>query len=103
MLHGEAITNTFIGKNGSSQVTHDLMHLDQHPPSLLRVKSQRLYTRVYLTPLLRPVSADLAGAPDKTAFKRPRPSHVRRHEGESSVNVPRVEGRVGGAEQFDLW
>ena len=42
-------------------------------------------------------------SPDKTAFERFRPSHVRSHEGEGSVNVPRVEGRVGCAEQFDFW
>ena len=39
---------------------------------------------------------------DKATFERSRPSHVRSHEGEGSVNVPRVEGRVGCAEQFDL-
>ncbi len=103
MLNGETMTNAFIGKNGSSHVAHDLMHLDQDPPGVLRVKGQRRHSRVNLAPLLRPISADLVGTADKTAFERSRPSHVRRHEGEGGVNVPRVEGRVGCAEQFDLW
>ena len=97
------MTNALIGKNVSSHVAHDLMHLDQDPPGVIRVKRQRLHIRVDLAPLLRPISADLVGSTDKTAFERSRPSHIRRHEGEGGINVPRVESSVGCAEQFDLW
>ena len=94
------MTHTLIGKNGANQITHDLMHLDQDPSIVLWVKGQRLHSRVNLTPLLRPVSADFVWAADKTAFERSRPSHVRRHEDEGGGDVPRVESRVGCTEQF---
>src|SRR6516164_5677962 len=79
------------------------MHIDQNMLGPLRVKSHRLHVWVDLAPLLLPVSADLLMPTDKTAFERSRPSHVQSHEGEGSVNVPRVEGRAGCAEQLDLW
>lgn len=97
MRNGETMTHPLIGKNGSRHVAHDLMYLDYDPSGGLRVKSQRRYFRVDLAPLLRPVRADLIGATDEAAFERPRPSHVRRHEGEGGTNVPRVECRVGRA------
>src|SRR5947207_12494773 len=97
------MADVLIGKNCSSQVAHDLMHIDQDMLGPLGVKSHRLHVWVDLGPLLPPVSADLLVSTDKTAFERSRPSHVRSHEGEGRVNVPRVEGRVGRAEQFDLW
>jgi hypothetical protein len=28
MLNGETVTNVLIGKHGSGQIAHDLMHLD---------------------------------------------------------------------------
>ena len=103
MLNGETMPNVLIGKNGSSQVAHDLMHLDHDASGVLWVKSHRLHMRIDLAPLLRPVGADLFRSTDKAAFERSRPSHVRSHEGEGGVNVPRVESRVGCAEQIDLW
>ena len=87
-----------IGNHGSSQVAHDLMHIDQNMPGILRVKRNRLDVRIDLTPLLRPVSANLFWSTDKTAFERFRPSHVRGHEGKGGVDVARVEGSVRGAE-----
>ena len=97
------MAHALIGNNCSSQVAHDLMHIDQNMLGPLRVKSHRLHMWVDLAPLLLPVSADLLMPTDKTTFERSRPSHVRCHEGEGGVNVPRVESRVGSAEQFDLW
>ena len=99
---GEPMAYVLIGKNCSSQVAHDLMHIDQDLLGPLGVKRHRLHVWVDLAPLLPPVSADLLMSTDKATFERSRPSHVRSHEGEGSVNVPRVEGRVGCAEQFDL-
>ncbi len=85
MLDGKTMTNALIGKNGSGQIADDLMHLDQDAPGLLRVKSEWRHSRVNLTPLLGPVSADLVGAADKIALERSRPSHVRRHEAKRGV------------------
>lgn len=77
VFKGESMTHVLRGKNCSSFVTHDLMHIDQNAPSLLRVKGNRLDVRIDLAPLLRPVSANFLGPTDKTAFKRfglsPRP------------------------------
>jgi hypothetical protein len=103
VLKGESMTHVLIDKNCSSQVTHDLMHIDQNAPDLLRVKENRLDVRIDLAPLLRPVSANFFRSTDKTAFERFRPSHVRSHEGKGSVNVSRVEGCVCRMEQFDFW
>ena len=97
MLNSEAMTNTLIGKDGSSHVTHDLMHLDQYLTRVLRMKRQRRHMRVNLAPLLSPVSADLLGSANITAFERSRPSYVRRHDVEGSVNVPRIESCIGFA------
>jgi hypothetical protein len=94
MLNGETVSNVFIGKHGSDQIAHDLMHLDQDLPSILRVKGNRLDVGIDLAPLLRPVSADFFRSTDKTAFERLRLSHVRSHEGEGSIDVTHVEGRI---------
>ena len=93
----------FIDQNCSRQVTHDLMHLDQNAPGRLRVKGNRLDVGIDLTPLLRPVSANLFRSTDKTAFERFRPGHVRSHEGKRGGDVSRVEGSVGRTEQFNFW
>lgn len=81
------MAHVLIGKNCSSQVAHDLMHLDQDMLGPVRVKSHRLHMWVDLAPLLSPVSTDLLVSTDGTAFERSRPSHVRTHKGEGSVNV----------------
>jgi hypothetical protein len=99
----EPMAHVLVGKNCSSQVAHDLMHIDQDMLGPLRVKSDRLDEWVDLGPLLAPVSADLFVSTDKTAFERSRPNHIRSHEGEGGVDVPRVESCVGRAEKFDLW
>lgn len=96
------MTNAIIGKKGSCHVAHDLMHFDQDSSGILRVKRQRLDMWVDLAPLLRPVSTDLFRSADKAPFERSRPSHIRRHEGEGGINVPRVESRISRAEQFDV-
>ena len=97
------MTNVFIGDNGSGQVTNDLVHIYQDPIDVLRVKCNRLHVRIDLAPLLRPVSANLFGALYKAPFERSRPSHIWSHQGGGSINIPRIEGRVGRAEQLDLW
>lgn len=97
------MADVFVGKNRPTQVAHDLMHLDQNTPSLLRPKGHRLDVRVDLAPLFRPVSAHFLGPTDETAFERFWPRHVRGHEGKGSVDVSRVEGRVRRTEQFDFW
>lgn len=94
MLNGETVANVFIGKHGSGQIAHDLMHLDQDLPSVLRVKGNRLDVWIDLAPLLCPVSADFLRPMDKTAFERLRPGHVGSHEGDGGINVARVEGRI---------
>jgi hypothetical protein len=102
-INGEAMTDVFIGYNGSSHVTNDLMHFYQDPIGVLRVKSNRLHMRIDLAPLLGPISAHLFRPLYETAFERSRPRHVWRHQGEGSIDIPRVKGRVGCAEQLDLW
>src|SRR5262245_30525705 len=94
MLKGEPMAYVLIGNHGSSQVTHDQMHIDQNAPGLLRVKGNRLDVRIDLAPLLRPVSPNFVRPTDKTAFERFRPSHVRSHEGKRDINLTRVKGRV---------
>jgi hypothetical protein len=42
VFKGESMAHVFIGKNCSSFVTRDLMHIDQNAPGLLRVKGNRL-------------------------------------------------------------
>jgi hypothetical protein len=77
VFKGESMTHVLISKNCSSFVTHDLMHIDQNAPDLLRVKRNRLDVRIDLAPLLCPVSANFLGPADKTTFERfrlsPRP------------------------------
>ena len=97
MLHGETVADVLIGKHGSSQIAHNLVHLHQDLPILLQVKGHRLDMATDLAPLLRPVSADCFRPTDKTAFERPRLMHVGRHEGKGGINITRVEGRVGCA------
>src|SRR5690349_22540425 len=96
------MAHALINKDCSSQIAHDLMHIDQEMLGPLGVKSHRLHAWVDLAPLLPPVRANLLMSTDETAFECSRPNHVRSHESEGRVNVPRVEGRVGCAEQFDL-
>lgn len=103
MSNREAMANVFIGYNGSSHVTNNLMHFYQDLIDVLRVKCNRLHVRIDLAPLLCPVSANLFTALYETAFERSRPSHVWSHQGEGSIDIPRVEGRVSRAEQLDLW
>lgn len=97
------MTDMFIGNNRSSQVTYDLMHLNQDPPGVIREESNRLHMRIDLAPLLPPVSTDLFRSTDKTAFERSGPGHIWSHESESSLNLPRIEGHIGRAEQFNFW
>src|SRR5689334_13263860 len=89
-----------IGQYAASQVTHDLMHLDQDAPAFLPVERHGFDPRINLAPLLGPVSTDFFRATDKIAFERARPLHIGSHEGEDRVDVPRVESRVGCAEQL---
>lgn len=103
VFNGEPMTNFLVGQKASSQVADDLMDLDQDLSVGLRVKRERLDVRVDFAPLLGPVSADFLRASDETSLERPRPSHIRRHQGESRINVPRIESGVGRAEQFDVW
>ena len=46
MIDGEAMTNMLISNHASSQVAHDLVHIDQNPPALLWVKGTRLHMRI---------------------------------------------------------
>jgi hypothetical protein len=46
------MVHALIGKNYSSQVAHDLMHIDQDVLGPLGVKSHRLHVWVDLAPLL---------------------------------------------------
>jgi hypothetical protein len=92
--------NVLIGQYRTRQVAHDLMHIDQNPTGILRVKGNWLHMRADFALLLRPVGADFFRPTDKTAFERSGPLHVGSHESKGGVDVSRVEGRVGGAEQF---
>ena len=49
---GEPMAHVLIGKNCSSQVAHDLMHIDQDLLGPLGVKRHRLHVWVDLAPLL---------------------------------------------------
>ncbi len=89
------MTDVYIGKNGSGQVTHDLVHLDQNTPVTFPMKGNRVDMRINLGPLLRPIGPDRFMAMRDTAFEGFRPRHVRSHRRKGSVNVPCVEGRVG--------
>ena len=88
------MTNVLVGKHGTCQIAHDLMHVDQNPRSVLGIKGDRLDMRVDLTPLLGPVRANFVRSVDKTAFERFRPCHVGSHEGESGTHVARVESCI---------
>lgn len=91
------MAGVFIGKHGSRQVAHYLMHINQNLSGILWVKGNRLNVRIDFRPLLRPVSADFLRATNKTAFERFGPSHFRRHGGEGGVNIARVESSIGRA------
>ena len=86
MLNGETVTNVFISKHGSDQIAHNLMHLDQNLPSILKVKGNQLDVWIDLAPLLRPVSADFFRPTDKTAFERLWLSHIGSRESEGCIN-----------------
>lgn len=88
------MTNMVIHKDGSRQVTYNLVHIDQNSPLFLRMKGDWLYVRINFGPLLRPVGADFLMATDKAAFERLRPSYVLTHGSECEVYVSRVEGSV---------
>jgi hypothetical protein len=97
LLNGEPMPHVLIGQNRSCQVAHYLMHVDQNAPGFLRVEGHWLYVPINLAPLLHPVGADLFRSTDKTTFERSGPLHVGSHENKGSVDVSRVEGRVGCA------
>ena len=78
------------------------MHRNQDAPVVFGRKRNRLDARIDFAPLFAPVGAHLGGAAHETAFKGFGPRHVRRHSGESGVDVARVEGGVSRAQQFDL-
>lgn len=101
-MNGEAMTDVFIGYNGSSHVTNDLMHFYRDPIDALRVKGNRLYVRIDFAPLLCPVGAHLLRPLYNPPFERSRSGLVRSHQGEGNINIPRVEGHVSCAEQLDL-
>jgi hypothetical protein len=103
MLNGETMSHTLIGKERSSQVAYNLMHLNYNTSGILRVEDRRLHMRVDLAPLLRPISADFLRSMDKSTLERSRPSHVLSHLGKGCIDVSRVEGGVSGAQQLDFW
>lgn len=96
------MTNFLVGQKVSSQVVDHLMDLDQDLSVGLRVKREWLDVRVDFAPLLGPVSTDFVRASDVVSFECSWPRDIRRHEGESRINVPRIESGVGRAEQFDV-
>jgi hypothetical protein len=79
VINGEAMSNAFIGYNGSGHVTNDLMHIYEDPAGVLGVKSKRLHMRIDLAPLLRPVSTNFFRPSYESAFERSRPSYVWSH------------------------
>ena len=74
LRQGETMAYVLVCQHGSRQVAHNLMHLDQDASVLLQMKSHRLYMRIDLAPLFRPVGAHGLRTFDKTAFERSRPS-----------------------------
>src|SRR6516162_7559959 len=79
------------------------MHFHQDTPGILLVEGDRLHMGADLAPLFSPVSADCFRPVDEAAFESSRPLYIGSHEDERGVNVPRVESRIGGAEQFGFW
>src|SRR3974377_1309560 len=79
------------------------MYFHQDTPGILLVEGDRLHLGADLAPLFSPVSADCFRPLDEAAFESSRPLYIGSHEDERSVNVPRVESRIGGAEQFGFW
>jgi hypothetical protein len=63
------VPHVLIGRHGSSQIAHHLMHVDQNAPGVIRVEGHWLHVRIHLAPLLRPVSTDCFGSEDKAAFE----------------------------------
>jgi len=96
------MTDMLVCDNGSTQVAHHLMHIDQDRPSIAFVKSHWFYLRVNLTPLRCPVSADFIRSHNKTSFKRSRPGHIKGHQRQGGVNVSRVEGCIRCAKTFGV-
>lgn len=88
------MANVLVGKHGTSQVAHDLMHINKNLRSILGIKGDRLNVWINLAPLFGPVRADFVRPTDKTAFERFRPSHVGSHERKSYTNVTCVESCV---------
>ena len=103
LFDGETMTDMLVGQHNARQITHDLMHINQDAPGLLRVKGHWLHVWIDLAPLLRPVSADFFRPTDETAFERFWPGYVRGHGGKGGVNVPRVEGGIRRTEQCNFW
>ena len=102
MGEGEAMADVVIGEDGSGEIADDLVNFDQDAAGVFRVEGDRLDVRVDLAPLLGPVGANFFGPADKAALERFRPGDVRGHGGEGGIDVPGVEGGIGGAEQFDF-
>lgn len=96
------MADVLIGENGSGEIAHDLMHINQHFAGVLRVEQGGLDVRVDFGPLLGPVGADGLVAVDEAAFKGLGPFDVGRHRGECGVDVAGVEGGVRGAEEADF-
>ena len=73
------MTDMLVCHNGSAQVAHHLMHIDQDRPSIAFVKSHRFYLRVYLAPLRCPVCTDLFRPHNETTLERSWPGHIKGH------------------------
>lgn len=97
------MTNFLVDQKYSGQVADDLMDFDQDLSVGLRVKREWLDMRVNLAPLLGPISADFLRASDVVAFECAWPCDIRRHGGESRINVSRIKRGIGRAKQFDVW
>lgn len=98
VLEAEKVAGVFVGQHCSAQIAHDLMHIDQNAAVIFRIEVHWLDIRVDFGPLRCPVGADFFRATDKAALKCFRPSHVRSHGSESSVNIAGIEGFVGRAQ-----
>lgn len=91
-----------VGENGSGQIAHDLMHVDEYSPGALRIVQSGLDAWVDFGPLLGPVCADGWMASDEATFEGFGPRDVGRHRGECGIDVSRIESGVGGAEEADF-
>lgn len=102
MLDGETVANVLIGEHSPGQIAHDLMHRNHDLSAVLWRKGDRLDVGIDLAPLLAPVGADFFRPTNETAFERFGPGHIGSHQGESGIDVARVEGGIRRAEQF-VW